>query len=381
MKRIWHIVTGEYPPQHGGVSDYSRLVACGLANKGDDVCVWAPACDGESPADAGVEVHRLPDQFGLRGLIALSAGLSQFQGPRRILVQYVPHAFGWKALNFPLCLWLLARRRDSIRLMFHEVYFPLEKGQKVAHKVLAYGTRWMALIAAHSAERVYVSIPSWKYLLEELTSTASPITWLPVPSNIDVVNEPQASAAIRTQYTLSGEYLIGHFGTYGLHIGNLLVSLLPKVLHGVPNAKIVLLGAGGNRIIKYLDSRHPDLSDRVIATGALDSKNLSHHLTACDLMIQPYVDGVSTRRGSVMAALAHGLPIVTTAGPLTEALWSESRAVRLEAVGDSEAFAASTHELLIDENERHRLSAASVALYLRCFDVQHTIAALRQSTC
>ncbi len=27
----WHIVTGEYPPQPGGVSDYTEAVARGLA--------------------------------------------------------------------------------------------------------------------------------------------------------------------------------------------------------------------------------------------------------------------------------------------------------------------------------------------------------------
>ena len=38
----WHILTGEYPPQPGGVSDYTRMVAEGLAAAGDEVVVWAP---------------------------------------------------------------------------------------------------------------------------------------------------------------------------------------------------------------------------------------------------------------------------------------------------------------------------------------------------
>jgi len=38
----WAILTGEYPPQPGGVSDYTRLVAEGLAVGGDEVHVWAP---------------------------------------------------------------------------------------------------------------------------------------------------------------------------------------------------------------------------------------------------------------------------------------------------------------------------------------------------
>ena len=38
----WAVLTGEYPPQSGGVSDYTRLVAKGLAAAGDQVVVYAP---------------------------------------------------------------------------------------------------------------------------------------------------------------------------------------------------------------------------------------------------------------------------------------------------------------------------------------------------
>ena len=38
----WHIITGEYPPNPGGVADYTQLVALGLAAHGDSVHVWAP---------------------------------------------------------------------------------------------------------------------------------------------------------------------------------------------------------------------------------------------------------------------------------------------------------------------------------------------------
>ena len=38
---IWAIITGEYPPDPGGVSDYTYLVATHLADAGDEVHVCA----------------------------------------------------------------------------------------------------------------------------------------------------------------------------------------------------------------------------------------------------------------------------------------------------------------------------------------------------
>jgi hypothetical protein len=36
----WHLITAEYPPQSGGISDYSHLIATGLAAEGETVHVW-----------------------------------------------------------------------------------------------------------------------------------------------------------------------------------------------------------------------------------------------------------------------------------------------------------------------------------------------------
>ena len=102
------------------------------------------------------------------------------------------------------------------------------------------------------------------------------------------------------------------------------------------------------------------------------------HLLACDLMLQPFVAGVTTRRTSVMAALHHGVPTVTTAGPLTEPLWRETGAAALAAAGDPTALAGAARALLEDPEARARLAAAGRAVYDAHFDVRLTIAALRR---
>src|SRR5207248_8710803 len=102
------------------------------------------------------------------------------------------------------------------------------------------------------------------------------------------------------------------------------------------------------------------------------------HLLACDLMVQPFEDGVTTRRTSIMAALAHGVPTVTTRGRLTEPLWRASGAVGLAPAGDPTALATVAADLLAEPRRRQRLGAAGRATYDEFFDVRHTVAALRR---
>jgi glycosyltransferase involved in cell wall biosynthesis len=378
----WHILTGEYPPQPGGVSDYTRLVARGLAEAGDSVHVWAAPCACETPSDAGVEVHRLPSHFGLRSLALLQRSFKRAARPHRILVQYVPHAFGWKALNLPFCVWLWSlRRKAHIRVMFHEVLFPLSQNQPLSHKLLGVTTRLMASLVARAAERIYVSIPAWEEILNSLTSKHAPVVWMPVPSTIPVIEDKAGINELRARYApgASAGLIIGHFGTYAPHITNLLETSLGSLLRGHDGRAALLLGRGGEALRDELIRLYPELTGRVYATGSLPADDLSRHLSACDVMLQPFSDGVSGRRTSVMTALAHGLPIVTTVGHLTESLWAESEAVVLASADDIDAQTRAAEHLLNDTQQRRSLSLAAVKLYRERFDVQHTIAALLEA--
>ena len=149
----WHVLTGEYPPQFGGVGDYTRRVARGLAATGDVVHIWAPPCDEPDAIESGIVVHRLPDRFGSRSLRVLTRELDKHPDAR-LLLQYVPHAFGWRAANLPFCWWLRSRRRDSLWVMFHEVAFPFGRGETLSRNALAAVNGVMAAIAAKDKAQV-----------------------------------------------------------------------------------------------------------------------------------------------------------------------------------------------------------------------------------
>ena len=371
----WHIITGGYPPQPGGVSDYTRRVAVELARAGDAVNIWAPACGVADPIDAGVAVHRLPGHFGPRAIALLDRQLSR--NPARILVQYVPHAFGFKAMNFPFVSWLYARRRANISVMFHEVAYPVDASQSLKHNLLGWATRKMAAIVARAASRIFVSTSSWEPQLRALSGTAKPIVSIPVPSNLPVVEDCLEVQALRQRHWPVEGPIVGHFGTYGDSIAELLDRILPAILVDVPHASAFLIGRNSEGYRERLIARNPELTPRIVATGMLGERDASAHISACDLMLQPYPDGISTRRTTAMVGLAHGRALVTTSGHLTEPLWAESGAVAISPVNKPPENASLVSHLLLDATHRQQLAAAGRALYRSKFDINNTVAALR----
>ena len=54
------------------------------------------------------------------------------------------------------------------------------------------------------------------------------------------------------------------------------------------------------------------VSAELIWTGYLEPPEVSAALLSADMAVLPYADGASFRRGSLLAVLAHGLPVITT---------------------------------------------------------------------
>jgi glycosyltransferase involved in cell wall biosynthesis len=373
----WAIITGEYPPQIGGVSDYTRLVARGLAEAGDEVHVWTPDHAEPTLADPGVQIHRLPGRFGLRALTMLDTALAQLPRPYRLLVQYVPHAFGWKGLNLPFCLWLAARRRQQAWVMFHEVAFPFRWSRRPKHLLLAGVTHLMAALVLQAAARVFVSIPAWVEMLRRVGLGRRSATWLPIPSTMPTTVAARDVAAVRGRLGAgAGTLVIGHFGSFGALITPLLAAVLPPLLTADHRRLALLIGTGSEQFRKELLRGSPDLSGQLTAVGDLPPAEITAHLAACDLMIQPYADGVSSRRTSMMASLALGLPIVTTTGFLSEPLWRESQAVALTPANAPSALISAAEALLADPGRRAELAACAAALYAERFALGHLLRVL-----
>lgn len=375
-------MTGEFPPAPGGVSDYTFAVAAALAGAGECVHVWCPGARGSAADPAGVTVHRSDGHWTAADIDGFDRALDALPGPRRLLVQWVPHAFGRRSMNLRFCAWVVSRARagDTIDLMVHEPFLPFREGSW-RQDVAAVVHRLMVWRLLRAARRTWVSIPAWTAALEPWAPQAMRFCWLPVPSNVPVSASPAAPSDPRSRFPVSVRQVIGHFGTYDRLQGDRLHDLIPRLLDGRDDLGVLLLGRHGGDFARQVVARHPALAARVLAAPDLPAPDLSAHLLACDVLLQPYPDGASTRRTTLMAALSHGVPTVTTRGRLTEPFWESSRAVAMVGCDDHAALVGAVHRLVEDRDGRHEMAAAARALYETRFAMRHVVERLRSDRC
>ena len=374
-----HILTPEYPPQLGGVGDYACQLASGLAGAGEDVHVWCPGVANAPVGSEAVEVHRELGAFSPSGLRAVGKKLDSLPAPRRILVQWVPHGFGYRSMNLPFCFWLWRRSKkgDRVEIMVHEAFLAFEGSWR--QYAAAFVHRFMTVVLLHVVERVWVSIPKCEQLWRPYAlGRRIPFQWLPSSSNVPVAMDPESITNLRRRYAPEDGVLIGHFGTFGKNITSLLDPLAFHILKESANVNILMIGPGSNEFLNRFLQRHPQLQDRIYSTGPFASNDpeLSRLISACDVMIQPYPDGVTSRRGTLMAGLNHGKPIVTTRGPGTEPLWSDSEAVVMSDVSDLDGFVKLVRDLSSNAGKRTRMALAARRLYEEHFDIAHAVAVL-----
>lgn len=373
MSVTFHLVTGEYPPEAGGVGDYTAILAEELAARGCSVHVWVPGAGGQADREpeggAAVSVHALPDRFGPRSREMLAQGLAS--APGCLLLQYVPNALGMRGANLPFCFWIWRRRRThDVRVMFHEPYFYFSWRRPLGN-LLALAQRVMAALLLRAGSVVYLSTDTWRQYLQPFAPATEMIV-LTIPATVPV--DVDAAAVEGWRRRLRGAApdmpVVGHFGTYGSDIAAPLLGWLVRLVHSDVNVRVALIGRGSESFAAALPA---DVRQCVVSCGALAAPDVAAALRACELVLQPYPDGVTTRRTSVMAALANGRPTVTTAGELTEPLWLQKGPVALIPVSDDGQLVPVVRGLLRNRAERDALGARARSVYMSEFAIGRTV--------
>jgi glycosyltransferase involved in cell wall biosynthesis len=181
---------------------------------------------------------------------------------------------------------------------------------------------------------------------------------IPIGSNIHPRLLSPAERRARRGQRGYGEQdvVIGYFGFLNRSKGGLdLVATAARLLPDLPTLHLLMIGeqvgASDPSNYAYLkevkdELRARGLEPRVTWTGYQADAEVSADLAACDLLLLPYLDGASLRRGTLMAGLAHGCAIVTTTpgAPIPELV--EGRDLLYVPPGDIDAAAAAVRNLV-----------------------------------
>lgn len=358
------LLSAEYPPDPGGIGDYTRQLGLALLGRGLAVEVLTGGLPADRPLLPPCHTLALP-RWDWRCWEVVSAALRRL-APDVLHIQYQTGAYAMNpAVN--LLPWFLGRQptRPLVVVTAHDLLEPYlwpKAGR---------ARRWVTRRLLADADAAIVTNQQDLTLAADRLGTRAVL--IPIGSNIAVAPPPGYDReAWRVRLGLGpGQTLLAYFGMISRSKG---IETLLEALEQLPSSVRLLL-IGGPSPAPHDQTYAADIRQRIVAhgleaqvalTGHCPEPEVSAHLLAADAVALPFADGATFRRGSLLAALAHGRPVVTTSPPgpglgAPQASVPElvdGAHVLLVQPGDATGLAAALGRLLVSPALCERLSVA-----------------------
>ncbi len=303
------LVSGEYPPIVGGLADYTCKLGKGLAELGWQV---NPVTVGTGTAGSGHDrAHLLARSWGWRA----AAGALGLARRARVDVVSLQYQTGCYRMHPSVNLLPVALKRLRVPCVttFHDFRTPYLFPKAGLLR------RWINALMAASSSLVVLVDPADLAVMPARASGRARL--VPIASNI----EPTWPVDTEVRRDRFG-YRLLFFGLANWSKGlDLAIATLGKLVEWAPthpwHLRIVGGGIGTDPTNRVYKQRCLDLiaelgiQKRVSFAGEVPPHKVTEELLQADVAVLPYRDGISYRRGSLLACLAHGLPVVT-AGPI-----------------------------------------------------------------
>lgn len=324
-------VTGEYPPMEGGVGAFTQELAKAMAATGHEIHIITGRQARPPAAQRRVRDLRQPVDLGFAQLhpqirkwrwpsLAVIADLALRYEIDVVNIQYQAAAYNMRSPAINFLPWRLKGVTKTV-VTFHDLRVPylFPKAGRLRRTAVNF-------MARHAHGIIVTNPEDYQTLISRHPSLAPspqpPIHQIPIGSNITTYTPNHIEVAeIREKFGLTEQdCLLGYFGFLNESKGA--DALLRALTQLDGRTHLVFIGGqtgssdpGNNQA--FLDRLKRLIADlgliaRVHWTGFVPEKRVSAFLHAADLMVMPYRDGVSLRRGTLMAVLAHGRPLITT---------------------------------------------------------------------
>ena len=366
------LVSGEYPPDQGGVGDFTDRLAHALTRLGHHVHVITsklenahsgPGSRGSGSPPETPTIHRAIGRWGF-GCWKTLTRISEDLNLDVVNIQYQAAAYRMRAgISF-----LPSECRVPVVVTFHDLKVPyLFPKAGPIRKLVVY-------TLARRADGVIATNREDELELRDAGLTGSTLTRIPIGSNIATsLPDGYDRDAERARYGIEpDDVLLGYFGFLNASKGGeeLIETLHLLVQDGVPAYLLKIGGRVGasdptnrayaERVENLISKLH--LEGRVHWTGYVSSEQVSASLRAVDACVLPYRDGVSFRRGSLLACLAHGRAVVTTQPAVTVPEIHDGQNMLLTAPNAPLELAAAVKRILTERDLQSRLEVGAWSL-------------------
>jgi glycosyltransferase involved in cell wall biosynthesis len=381
------VISAAYPPMHAGESANAHHLCTHLAQEGLDVQVLT-SIGNTGAGVAGVTVHPVMRRWSWREVPRLSRFVGRC-APDAVLLMYLGGMYKYHPM-MTFAPTIVKRRLPAIPFVTR-YESPFAGAAPTSARLTTRVVRRLAAQAAgandvgydsgtllRDSDHVIVLCEGHRTVLtREWAAAAGKIAVIPPPPNVRVSGETPEAARERGRAKLgvdADDFLVAFFGyVYPKKGIETLLAAFEILRRERPRARLVFIG-GTLDLDAEVSRRYWDdmqrrcaalgVTDRTIWTGSFnsDGDDASLYLRAADVCVLPLLAGVQLNNSSFSAMAAHGLPIVTTRGPMTDQAFVDGDNVLLCEPANAPALAKGLRTLMDSEDLRERLRAGVTKL-------------------
>jgi len=376
------IIAGTYQPDRCGTAHYTAYLRQALAEQGVNSIVLTTQAAATAINDPSVK--GVVTDWGLSQLLHLVRAIKSTTAD----LLHIQHAAGTYRFQRPIFLLPLLLRvfgyRKPIVTTAHEYGWWEWQPKAIPPQFLEWLKMWGqqrgwwdredGFLLAGSDAIITTNTEAERIILERLPNYADRIYRIAIAANITVVpiDRQQARQQLRQQCGWSpDDFVVVFFGFLHPVKGiEYLLSAFRQVVAQHPQARLLLLGGveslalQGEEAKSYWDRLQVlvnklHLSDRVSVTGYVSGETASHYLSGADLGVLPFNHGVTLKSGSLLALMAHSLPVIATRSTPEEPDLFAENLLELVPPRDVAALTEALFQLIQDRSRRDRLSTAA----------------------
>ncbi|WP_461207109.1 glycosyltransferase [Clostridium sp. DL1XJH146] len=297
------MISGSYKLEKCGVGDYT-VKLCKELGKFDDIDLYILNSRHLYKSNSILNTHLI--KWKIKDLIYLSNLVNNIN-PDIVHIQFPTKSYR-KSLAIVIFMILTMFKKYKLVLTLHEFSYS---------NILAKARTWPGIIAAKKIivvdEKYKQEIESINYKYCDKVKTIHIASSMPknnLNTDIKIMN-------FKKNYNINNELLIGYFGFINKSKGvEYILLLTKKIVESGFNVKLLIISE-----LNKNDRYHKELKDKikylnlvnnVYITGYLNEQDVSNTIKICDFMVYPFIEGLSPKNSSFLAAELQNVKIITT---------------------------------------------------------------------